>query len=211
MKTEQVLIGWGFGLRWVLLTMAGWVLGFPLGFALGELGLGYMGLEIGFVAVVGLMQWLVLRRAIRHAGIWMLLGILGFAVSAGIHAIAMYTFKCPEDLGTWQGLLGWTVVFVAGGTLAGVMQQRILRRQVHGSGFWVPASAAGWGRGIIGLAIPFLVLPVMRDGPAVMLIVRNMVVPAVLGSVLLGTVTGGVLIWLLRQPIAENEILKVKN
>ena len=31
-KTDGGQIGWRFGLRWVLLTIAGWAIGFPLGF-----------------------------------------------------------------------------------------------------------------------------------------------------------------------------------
>jgi hypothetical protein len=154
------------------------------------------------------MQWFVLRRVIRRAGLWMLLGVIGFAVSASIHAFAISVFKYPEDLGNWQGLLGWTAAFVAGGILAGLMQQRILQRQVRRSGWWVLASAAGWG---LGMAMPFYILTPMRGGPAAMLLIRNLVAPAVLGSVLLGTVTGGMLIWLLRQPIAEDAVLKIKS
>jgi hypothetical protein len=29
---RQIEIGWRFGLRWVLLTVVGWIISFPLGF-----------------------------------------------------------------------------------------------------------------------------------------------------------------------------------
>jgi hypothetical protein len=31
MNAEHTFIGWRFGLRWVLLTVVGWAIGFPAG------------------------------------------------------------------------------------------------------------------------------------------------------------------------------------
>jgi hypothetical protein len=201
-KTDGGQIGWRFGLRWVLLTIAGWAIGFPLGFILGELGLENAGIEICVGAMVGLMQWFVLRRVAKRAGFWILASIAGFIVSSGIHAAVSYFWKIPDDLGHLPGVLVWTLSFILGGAITGLLQQRILRHQVRRSGWWVPASAAGWGLGVIGLAIIYFVLPVMGKGPSpfVLLLIRNLILPTVLGAGLLGIVTGGTLIWLLRQP-----------
>jgi len=202
-KTDGGQIGWRFGLRWVLLTIAGWAIGFPLGFILGELALDNAEIEICVGAIVGFMQWFALRRVVnKRAGFWVLAGITGFIVSSGIHAAACYFWKIPDDLGHLPGVLAWTLAFILGGTLTGLLQQRILRHQVRRSGWWVPASAAGWGLGVIGLAIIYFVLPAMEKGPApfVLLLIRNLILPTVLGAGLLGIVTGVTLIWLLRQP-----------
>ena len=200
-KTDSGQIGWRFVIRWVLLTLAGWVIGFPLGFILGELALDNAGIEICVGAMVGLMQWFALRRVVKHSGFWILASIAGFIVSASIHAAACYYLKTSDDLGNPTGILMWTLSFILGGTLTGLLQQRILRHQVRRSGWWVPASAAGWGLSLIGLATAYFVLPTGRKGPApfVWLLIRNLIVPT-MGTVLLGIVTGGVLIWLLRQP-----------
>jgi hypothetical protein len=204
-------IGWRFGLRWVLLTTAGWAIGFPLGFILGELALDNAGIEICVGAMVGLMQWLVLRRVVKKAGFWVLASITGFIVSSSIHTAACYFWKIPDDLGHLPGVMAWTLSFILGGTLTGLLQQPILRRQVCRSGWGVPASAAGWGLSVIGLAIIYFILPVMGKGPApfVLLLIRNLIVPTVLGAGLLGIVTGGVLIWLLRQP--KQQMLDTAN
>jgi hypothetical protein len=200
-KIDGGQIGWRFGLRWVLLTILGWAIGFPLGFILGELGLENAGVEICVGAMVGFMQWLVLRRVVnKRAGFWILASITGFLVSSGIHAAACYYLKTSDDLGNPTGVLMWTLSFIFGGTLTGLLQQRILRHQVRRSGWWVPASAAGWGLGVIGLATFIFVLPIMRKGPVAMLLIRNLIAPTVLGAGLLGIVTAGALIWLLRQP-----------
>jgi hypothetical protein len=210
-KIDAEQLGWRFGIQWVLLTLAGWVIGFPLGFILGELGLDNAGIEICVGAMVGFMQWIALRRVVnKRAGFWILASITGFLVSSGIHAAACYYLKTSDDLGNPTGVLMWTLSFILGGTLTGLLQQRILRHQVRRSGWWIPASAAGWGLSLIGLAIAYFVLPTGRKGPApfVLLLIRNLIVPTI-GTVLLGIVTGATLIWLLRQP--KQQMLDTAN
>jgi hypothetical protein len=205
MNAEHTFIGWRFGLRWVLLTVAGWIISFPLGFVLVavagwiigvhddsiilKLGLDNAAVFICIATVVGLMQWLALRRIVRRAGFWVLSSIIGFTISSSIHGVVCHVYGYPDELGP-LGTLVWAVAFVVGGTLTGLLQQRILRRQVYHSAWWVPASAAGWGLSMIGLGISSFFPPNGRP---------FIVLPLVLASVLLGIVTGGVLIWLLRQ------------
>jgi hypothetical protein len=105
-----------------------------------------------------------------------------------------YVWGYPDNLDHFLGTVVWAMAFVVGGTLAGVLQQRILRRQVCHSAWWVPASAVGWGLSVIGLGIPSFFLPYGRP---------FIVLPLVLAPVLLGIVTGGALIWLLRQPMQQ--------
>jgi hypothetical protein len=180
-------------------------MGFPLGFILGELALGNAGIEICVGTMVGLMQWFVLRRVVTKSGFWVLASIIGFLVSSGIHTAASYFWKIPDDLGHLPGVLAWTLSFILGGTLTGLLQQRILCHQVRRSGWWVPVSATGWGLGVIGLAIFFFVVPMMKNGPFVLLLIRNLIAPTVLGAGLLGIVTGATLIWLLRQPTQQEQ------
>jgi hypothetical protein len=219
MNAENTFIGWRFGLRWVLLTAAGWVIGLPLGFVfvavagwiigvhegsdsiILKLGLDNAAGFIFIVAVVSLMQWLALRRVLRRAGFWVPASIIGFAVASGIHGVVCNVWGYPDNLDHFLGTVVWAMAFVAGGTLAGVLQQHTLRRQVYRSAWWVPASAAGWGLGILGLRIPSFFLP--DGGPFIVLLIRNLVLPLVLASVLLGIVTGGTLIWLFRQPMQQ--------
>jgi hypothetical protein len=210
MNAEHTFIGWRFGLWWVLLTAAGWVIGLPLGFVfvavagwiigvhddsiLLKLGLDNAAAFICIATVVGLMQWLALRRIVRRAGFWVLSSIIGFTISSSIHGVVCYVWGYPDNLDHFLGTVVWAMAFVVGGTLAGVLQQRILRRQVCHSAWWVPASAVGWGLSVIGLGIPSFFLPYGRP---------FIVLPLVLASVLLGIVTGGTLIWLLRQPMQQ--------
>ncbi|MGD0551066.1 MAG: hypothetical protein ABSB25_00290 [Sedimentisphaerales bacterium] len=205
-KTDGGQIGWRFGIRWVLLTVAGWTIGFPLGFVfvavagwiiglsegsdsiILKLGLDNAAVFIVVVAVVSLMQWFALRRVVQRAGFWVLASIIGFTIPSSIHGVVCHVYGYPDDLGP-LGALVWTLFFILGGTLTGLLQQRILRHQVRRSGWWVPASAAGWGLVVIGFGIVSKILGV-----------RLQVVGLIASSGLLGIVTGVTLIWLLRQP-----------
>ena len=203
-KTDSGQIGWRFGIRWVLLTVAGWIIGLPLGFVLVavagwiigvhegsillKLGLDNAAAFVCIATVVGLMQWLALRRIVRRAGFWVLAIIIGFTISSSIHGVVCHVYGYPDDLGP-LGALGWAAASVVGGALAGLLQQRILRHRVCHSAWWVPASAAGWGLCDIGFGIVSKILGV-----------RLLVVGLIVSSALLGIVTGVTLIWLLRQP-----------
>jgi hypothetical protein len=229
MSAENTIIGWRFGLRWVLLTAAGWVIGLPLGFIfvavagwiigvhegsdsiILKLGLDNATAFICIVAVVSLMQWLALRRIVRRAGFWVPASIIGFTISSSIHGIACYVWGYPDNMDHFLGTVVWAMAFVVGGTLAGVLQQRILRRQVRHSAWWVSASAVGWGLSIIGARIGFgiglgKILPTMPKVLRVLTALADLTVSQGLASVLLGAVTGGTLIWLLRQPAQQTSL-----
>jgi hypothetical protein len=228
-ETDGGQIGWRFGLWWVLLTVVGLIIGTPgsflfvaaLGWIIGvpegsdsivyKLGLDNATSLIFLCAVVGLMQWFALRRVVRRTGFWVPANLTGFIVSSSIHAAACYFWKIPDNLDHLPGILAWTLSFILGGTLTGLLQQRILRHQVCRSGWWVPASAAGWGLGVIGLGAFHLVVPIMREGPVVLLLIRNLIAPTILGGGLLGIVTGATLIWLLRQPTQQTSYITTQK
>ena len=190
MAVERALVGYRFWLWWVLLTFVGWTIGGIMGFFLGHVLLGNVMAGIGIGGGVGFMQWLALRRHVRQAGWWALASAAGLTVCFGLFEVVYLIWGYPFDL------VGWVVVLVVGGALSGVLQQRILRRHVRRSGWWVLASTVGWGLSVVGPA-----LPQMDSGPIVVMIIRNLVAPLALAGGVLGTVTGGALIWLLRQPM----------
>jgi hypothetical protein len=199
-KTDSGQIGLRFGLWWVLLTLAGLIIGFVAGFALGEAGLDLIGLETALGTIVVLMQWLALRRIIKTGISWVLAALTGFLVSSTLHTLAMYIWKLPQDLGVPLGALGCMIAFVLGGTLSGIMQQRILRHHVPRSGWWVLASAAGWGLSMAGLGIFFQLFHTIRHGPVFSKLIHNLLAPLLIPSIILGVITAGTLIWLMRQP-----------
>ncbi len=201
MTVEDNRVGWRFWLWWVLASTVGWLLGFLVGFIGGHAveeilpSYGNAAIGAGLGAGVGIMQWLILRRQVSRAGWWVLASIVGLAVAPVVGtAVALaggYSIT-PESFGV---LVGWIVVAAVGGAMAGIMQWLILRRQVSRAGWWVLASTVGWGVSVavwegvaaLGRAMGFFPFAVALVG----------------GGVGLGSITGIMLIWLLRQPAPE--------
>jgi hypothetical protein len=192
MKVKRSQVGWGFWLQWVLASTVGLLLGFIVGFPLSFLAMDILGERLGqsfggivFGIGVGGLQWLVLRRRISRAGWWVL------ASAAGGYGIVQAMF-----LGAFEGyvgslsfgaLLSITGVVALGGAVTGTLQWLVLRGQVSRAGWWVLASTVGWGLSMTA-AIAY-----SWPGPMWLIVT---------GAVL-GAVTGGALVWLLRQPAPE--------
>jgi hypothetical protein len=185
MNTERAQVGWGFWLWWVLASTVGFAVGSAVTrfvglvgyFAGGETVVGAfaVGGAVGG-ALIGIAQWLVLRKRVSRSGWWVLASIVGFAVGFAV-AIAM--------LDSMDGAAVGAVV----GASIGIAQWLVLRLQFSRAGWWVLAS-------IVGFAMGFAVLETM-DG---------FVVGAGVGAVVgagVGAITGGVMVWMLRQPAAK--------
>ncbi len=194
MKVKPSLDEWIFLIVWVLISTMGMFLGFCVGFVLahvpGDLIAGALGdcLAYGVLVVVSgfgvsVLQWLILREYVSRAGWWVLAGTAGLAVAWGCGCgVAVMALGYSENLESFAARLGWTVVAALGGAVAGILQWLVLRGQVSRAGWWVLASTVGWGLSN-AVAGEF-------SRPLV-------------GGAVLGAVTGGALVWLLRQPVPE--------
>ena len=207
MNGERAPVGWRVWLWWVLASTVGWAAGGYVGVAMGE-GLsrgiivtGYMGVAAG-VTVAGALQWLVLRRQVARAGWWVVTGIMSGAVVGvlavglgwGVSVVGRLVGGAawganwgPDWSADPGGDVGWVAGVAAGGTVLGVLQWLVLRRQVARAGWWVLASTVGW---VVGGLV---------SG-----ITDAAVGWAVLGAVY-GAITGAVLVWLLRQRAADTD------
>lgn len=196
MSSVRTSDAWSFWLRWVGATVLGYVVGWTLGFILGHVLLGNVMLGVGVGAGVGFMQWSLIRGLFERPGWWIAYTTVGLAVAVAVHAVVAMIWDYPFDLGWPDGALAWVRTFILGGALIGFLQVRTLRPSVGGIRLWVLASAIGWGLSVVGLAI----LPEMRLGGRIFAaILRNLVMPATVAGILLGAVTGGALVWLLRR------------
>lgn len=174
-------------LWWVAATMLGWGIGFWIGFVLGYLALGNLMAVIGVSTGVGLLQWLVLQPILPRSAWWAPAGVVGLVLPIGISYLIWG--EPPDRV--------WLLAAIVGGALAGTLQQRILRRTVAHSWWWVPASAAGWmlvllGRAIIGY--------LGTTNPPEALAPVALLLQTFLPGLLLGAVTGGTLVGLRRWP-----------
>ena len=191
MKAEGSQVGWGFWLQWVLASTVGVFVGIlGCGFMVfvlnrydvpgGPVGPGLFGIVFGIV--VGVLQWLVLRRRVSGAGWWVLA-----SAAAGYGIIQSGVLGPPASLS-----FGALLFMTGGGAVTGTLQWLVLRGQVSRAGWWVLASTVGWG--LVGAVLGAFPWGVGDTDAHVALVVT---------AAVLGAVTGGALVWLLRQPVPE--------
>lgn len=188
---------WLFLPWWVAATAIGFSVGGPMEAVLGR-STGLM--VVAYVSVGGsaaaLLQWLVLRKHLSGVGWWVLTGVTGGAatglvgIAGGVGAGVATGVAEGLAGGVAEGLeagidAGLDVAGVTAAVLAGaafgVLQWLVLRQQVAGAGWWIPACAVAWvvsgfSAGVTDTAAGW----------------------AVLGAVY-GAITGCVLVWLLRR------------
>ncbi len=137
--------GWRLWFLWLMAGFVGW--GWPMD--VGSFGEGpvlaflpslpavniplYVSVAAG-ATLVGLLQWLVLRRYVRRAVLWML-------ASLGAAAIG---FLVVQTLGALHADLALAAGVGAYGALVGTLQWLILRKEVARAGWWVLANTVGW-------------------------------------------------------------------
>lgn len=85
-------------------------------------------------AFVGVLQWLLLRRYVSGAVLW-LPASLGAAALGALLVLGIGLFDSELGLVAGVGLYG---------TLAGALQWIVLRRRVARAGWWVLANTVGW-------------------------------------------------------------------
>ena len=192
--------GWGFGLSWVLATAVGWYVGTLAGttvglfssFALspnpdfftvttaglvketpaltsGELVAWAVGGAIAGL-IISILQWLVLRRQIRNARWWVLMSIVGMAVTWVVTARAS-----PQD---------YVILF---GVVNGVFQSLVWGRWGWLFVLWIPVTTLAW---IAGFGIYSVFGPIVANGT----------LWGFVPGIVTGIVTGVTLVWLLRRP-----------
>ena len=203
MAVERAQAGWTLWLQWVLANTVGFLLGFQLFaifwpyafFVLFAVAYALMGV------MIGVLQWLVLRRQVPGAGRWVWATIGGFALGGTVGMAATFTvvglfdlyFSLGEPLSSF---LFAAVLFAPIGPVVGIAQWwLVLRRQIEGAGWWVLACTVALA--LFGAAFgAFIAIEIGN------VYVGAYVVSAV-GGLLAGAITGVTLVWLLRQRVPE--------
>ncbi len=173
-QVDRAPVSWKFWLWWVLATAFGWGVAVAVGLAVvGAVGLalavvlgravgvsGFLAAAVGLLvgevmgwavpdAMIGTMQWLVLRRQVPRAGWWVLATAFGWfvGVPVGLTGVGAVGQPRAEAIGL---LVMWPLGGAVAGAVLGVMQWLVLRRRVPRAGWWVLASAVG---GAVALAV----------------------------------------------------------
>jgi hypothetical protein len=130
------------------------------------------------------MQWFVLRRRVSRAGWWVLATPVGNALGSFISVVSPALF--------FQLLVGAP----ARGAITGAAQWLVLRRQVHGAGWWVLASILG---AFVG-GLVALLGPRELAGGEISSMVPVLVGVEIAATIAASAVTGIALAWLLERP-----------
>jgi len=183
MTNNQLSTGWRFWAAWGLAF-----LGFPLG-GLAAIGLvgGVESVLDGAIAgaacgaVLGMVQWLVLRRRLSLPRSWIVATSLGMAGGLAL-TLALFGTSTAGSVLLLRGL--------STGLLIGLAQWVVLRGSVPRAWIWVPTVAGGWALGwVVSRASGLDLTP-------------NFAVFGASGALAFQALTGLVLAWLLTQRAA---------
>jgi hypothetical protein len=118
---------------WILHEGAGWSLGYALGLvlirALSETLLGALLAYAVFGGIIGVIQWPVLRREIRHAVPWMLANVVAWAVGSYVSQLVLTLLVSNGVIGqvvstlTISGVTGLVAGLITGLTLVWTVRQ----------------------------------------------------------------------------------------
>ncbi|HMV48400.1 MAG TPA: hypothetical protein PKD31_11650 [Blastocatellia bacterium] len=191
---------WKFFGGWTCLTAAGWALGIPLIAAMALLGeaLGIGGIQVlvglGMGAGIGWTQGRVMRRLMLRFWPWFWSCVIGL----GLPFLAVDLAKLAH-----RDFPYYPYSCVAlGGLLVGLRQAALLRPSFQKAGWqkagwWVAGSVLGWSlaASLVGVADALFRSHSIRGVVGLIVYLGSLVG----GGLLLGIVTGAVLVWLRAQ------------
>ena len=172
---------WSLGIRWVVATTLGWVIGFAICAAQKAFFESISGDGAVIGVCVGIVQSIALRGRVKHTGWWIVASVVGFAVGK---------FAADAIAASIAGAVGFALGGAAIGAALGAAQWLVLRRQVVQAGLWVPATALAWA---VGWSVISTVDEVAGGPTATTYLI------GATGAALAGVITGSTLIWLRRH------------
>ena len=181
----------GMWLEWTLATALGMLLGFLPSIVLVNL----FDLPIARIIVplwagflVGLAQWVVLRKYVNEVSDWILAAGASWAVG---YALGLLIMNGLTDTGL-DAFFGY-VLF---GVIVALVQWPILRREIPHVWMWILANVIGW---TAGFYLSDLALALFFAEPVIPPVASTSVLSGVSGLVA-GAITGIALVLIVRQP-----------
>src|SRR5262245_10903329 len=202
-SVESTQVGRNFLFQWVLANTLGLTLAMMSVAVIDRVGGDDGGLADGLSHIIGLglagavvggLQWLVLRRLV-HGAAW---GILASSVALPLGFIVGFVLGGPP--------LDFFGSFFLLGILSGVTYWLVLRQQAHGAGWYVLASSAGWLLGgvaalVVAITLGDAVGAAIADETLGFLAILGLL--GIAGGLVGGTMTGVALARLLRPAISS--------
>ena len=181
----------GLWLGWTLATAGGMLLGFLPSLLLVnvlDLGLARIVVPVFAGTLVGLAQWLALRRFLTAHSDWILAGGTSWAVG---YVLGLFVIQSLPST-VLAGFAGYLLF----GAIVALVQWPLLRREIPHLLVWMIASAIGWAA---GFWMSQAALPLFQTGPTIPPAVSTTVI-AVTSGLVAGAITGLALIWIVREP-----------
>ena len=181
----------GLWLGWTLATAGGMLIGFlPSIFLVNVLNLGLAQIVVPVLAgtLIGLAQWLALRRFLTAHSDWILATGASWALG---YVIGLFLIQHMP-----ASVLGSFLGYLLFGAIVALVQWPLLRREIPHLLVWMIASAIGW---TAGFWTSQAVLPLFYNGSLIAPAVSTTVI-AVTSGLVAGAITGLALVWIVRQP-----------
>ena len=181
----------GMWLEWTLATAFGMLLGFLPSIVLVnimDLALARIIVPLFAGFLVGLAQWVVLRKYVNEVSDWILAAGASWAVG---YALGLFIMNGLTGTG-----LDSFVGYVLFGIIVALVQWPILRREIPNVWMWVLANVVGW---TTGFYLSQVFLDLLFNGPTIAPLASTSVISGVSGLVA-GAITGIALIWIVRKP-----------
>jgi hypothetical protein len=190
-ETKVASNEFGMWLEWTLATALGMLLGFlPSLLLVNLLDLTVARLIVPLWAgfLIGLAQWVVLRKYINEASDWVLAAGASWAIGFALGLFIMTGL-------TGTGLDGF-VGYILFGMIVAVVQWPVLRREIPNIWMWILANVVGW---TAGFYLSELSLDLFFNGPAINPVASTAVLSGVSGLIA-GAITGVALVLIVRRP-----------
>jgi hypothetical protein len=179
-------------LGWTVATAVGMLLGFfPFIFLISfiELWLARLVVPLWAGFLVGISQWLVLRRYLTRCSDLILNDVAGWALG---YAVGLMVIQALSE-----SILGALIGYALFGLIVAVLQWPVLRREIPNAVPWVIASVLGWSLGaVLGQLVLNLITPA---GEPISQLTSTLVISGITGLVA-GGITALALVWIVRQP-----------
>jgi hypothetical protein len=181
----------GLWLGWTLATAGGMLIGFLLTIPLvNVLDLGFARVIVPILAgiLIGLSQWIVLKRYLTTNADWVLAGGTGWAAGYALGLLLV------QNLPTT--LFGGVATYLLFGAIVAMVQWQVLRVEIPSALIWIVVNALGWAA---GWSASQVALDLFFNDPVIEPVVSTSVIAGTSGLVA-GAITGVALIWIARRP-----------
>lgn len=190
-ETKVASNEFGMWLEWTLATALGMLLGFLPSLVLVnilDLTLARLIVPLWAGFLIGLAQWVVLRKYVNEASDWVLAAGASWAVGFAVGLLIMSGL-------TNTGLDGF-FGYILFGIIVAVVQWPILRREIPNVWMWILANVVGW---TAGFYLSGLSLDLLFNGPTIDPVASTSVLSGVSGLIA-GAITGLALVLIVRKP-----------